>query len=79
MIMPRKTTPSAEKMVRDIRRAAGKYCSSEEKIRIAPEGLHGEDSIAKLRRREGIDADGSYRCSKEFLKAGKKRLAGDTV
>ena len=79
MMMPRTTTPSAEKMVRDIRRATSKDCSSEEKIRIVPRGLHGEDSIAELRRRKGIDASGSYRCSKEFLKAGKKRLAGDAV
>ena len=79
MIMLRTTTPSAEKTVRDISRATRKYCSSKEKIRIVPGGLHGENSIAELCRREGIDADGSYRCSKEFLKAGKKRLAGDTV
>lgn len=43
------------------------------------EGLRGEDSIAELCRREGINSNVYYRWSKEFLEAGKKRLAGDTV
>src|SRR5205809_451177 len=41
-------------------------------------GLRGEDSIAELCRREGIVQNLYYRWSKEFLEAGKKRLAGDT-
>ena len=44
---------SVEKTVRDIRRATRKRYSAEEKIRIVLEGLRGEDSIAKLCRREG--------------------------
>jgi transposase len=43
------------------------------------EGLRGEDSIAELCRREGIAQNLYYRWSKEFLEAGKKRLAGDTA
>jgi hypothetical protein len=43
------------------------------------EGLRGEDSIAELCRKEGINQNLYYRWSKEFLEAGKKRLAGDTV
>ncbi len=69
----------AEKVVKDIRRATRKRHSSEEKIRIVLEGLRGEDSIAELCRREGINQNLYYRWSKEFLEAGKKRLAGDTV
>jgi|TARA_B100002003_G_C13836291_1_gene410730 transposase len=69
---------SAEKTVRDIRRATRKYYSAEEKIRIVLEGLRGEDSIAELCRREGLNSNVYYRWSKEFLEAGKKRLAGDT-
>jgi transposase len=42
-------------------------------------GLRGEDSIAELCRREGIVQNLYYRWSKEFLEAGKKRLAGDTA
>jgi transposase len=70
---------SAEQAVRDIRRATRKQYSAEEKIRIVLEGLRGEDSIAELCRREGINQNLYYRWSKEFLEAGKKRLAGDTA
>ena len=71
--------PSAEKVVRDIRRRTRKQHSSEEKIRIVLEGLRGEDSIAELCRREGIASSLYYSWSKEFLEAGKRRLAGDTA
>ena len=70
---------SAEKTVRDIRRATRRHYSAEEKIRIVLEGLRGEDSIAELCRKEGITQNLYYRWSKEFLEAGKKRLAGDTA
>ncbi|MEM7070032.1 MAG: IS3 family transposase [Pseudomonadota bacterium] len=71
--------PSAEKTVRDIRRATRRRYSAEEKIRIVLEGLRGEESIAELCRREGINSNVYYRWSKEFLEAGKKRLSGDTA
>ena len=70
---------SAEQVVRDIRRATRRHFSAEDKIRIVLEGLRGEDSIAELCRREGIVQNLYYRWSKEFLEAGKKRLAGDTA
>ena len=70
---------SAEKTVRDIRRATRRHHSAEEKIRIVLEGLRGEVSIAELCRKEGINQNLYYRWSKEFLEAGKKRLAGDTA
>jgi transposase len=64
-MMPRKPTkPSAEKMVRDIRRATRRRYSAEEKIRIVLEGLRGEDSIAELCRREGLNSNVYYRWSK---------------
>ncbi|ANT62967.1 transposase (plasmid) [Salipiger sp. CCB-MM3] len=71
--------PSAEKVVKDIRRRTRKQHSAEEKIRIVLEGLRGEESIAELCRREGIATSLYYSWSKEFLEAGKKRLAGDTA
>ena len=78
-MMPRKLNkPSAEKVVRDIRRATRRRYSAEEKIRIVLEGLRGDDSIAELCRREGLNANIYYRWSKEFMEAGKKRLSGDT-
>ena len=66
-------------IVKDIRRATRKHHSAEEKIRIVLEGLRGEYSIAELCRREGIAESLYYSWSKEFLEAGKKRLAGDTA
>ena len=69
----------AEKAVRDIRRRTRKQYLAEEKIRIVLAGLRGEDSIAALCRREGIAESLYYSWSKEFLEAGKKRLAGDTA
>ena len=66
-----------EKVVKDIRRATRKQYSAEEKIRIGLDGLKGEDSIAELCRREGIAQSLYYSWSREFLEAGKKRLAGD--
>ena len=70
---------SAEKTVRDIRRATRRKFSAEEKIRIVLEGLRGEETIAELCRKEGIAQNLYYRWSKEFLEAGKKRLTGDVA
>lgn len=70
---------SSEKTVKDIRRATRKQYSAEEKIRIVLDGLRGEESIAELCRHEGIAQSLYYSWSKEFLEAGKKRLAGDTA
>jgi transposase len=72
------TKLEADKLVRGIKRATRRKFSAEEKIRIVLAGLRGEDSIAELCRREGLHQNLYYRWSKEFLEAGKKRLAGDT-
>ena len=71
--------PPAEQVVRDIRRRTRKQHSAEDKIRVVLEGLRGEESIAALCRREGIAESLYYAWSKEFLEAGKRRLAGDTA
>ena len=76
---PVTTKAEADRAVKDIRRATRKIHSAEEKIRIVLAGLRGEDSIAELCRREGIAQSLYYSWSKEFLEAGKKRLAGDTA
>jgi len=70
---------SSEQVVKDIRRATRRQYSAEEKIRIVLDGLRGEHSIAELCRREGIAESLYYAWSKEFLEAGKRRLAGDTA
>ena len=69
---------TVEKTVHNIRRKTRKKYSAEDKIRIVLEGLRGEDTIAELCRREGIHNNMYYRWSKEFLEAGKQRLAGNT-
>ncbi len=69
----------SEKVLKDIRRATRRYFSAEDKIRIVLDGLRGDDSIAELCRREGIAQSLYYVWSKEFLEAGKRRLAGDTA
>ena len=70
----------AEQVLKDIRRQTRRQYSVEEKIRIVLEGLRGEEeNISELCRREGIAASMYYGWSKEFLEAGKRRLAGDTA
>lgn len=73
-----KEKKSAEDTIKTIRRKTRRQHSAEEKIRIVLEGLRGEDSVAELCRREGIAQSLYYKWSKEFLEAGKSRLAGDT-
>ena len=70
---------SSEQVIREIKRKTRKHYSAEEKIRIVLDGLRGEDSMAELCRREGIAQSLYYKGSKDFMEAGKKRLAGDIV
>jgi transposase len=72
------TEGSAETTIRDIKRKTRRKHSAEEKIRIVVEGLRGEMTIAELCRREGIAESLYYSWSKEFMEAGKARLAGNT-
>lgn len=74
-----KSKSKSEKVVKQIRRKTRKKYSSEEKIRIILDGLRGEESVAEICRREGINPNMYYRWSKDFLEAGKRRLQGDTI
>ena len=65
-------------IVRDIKRKTRKKYTAEEKILIIMEGFRGEESIAVICRREGINPNLYYRWSKDFMEAGKKRMMGDT-
>jgi hypothetical protein len=67
-----KTVPAGQ-VVKDIRRAARKVPSSEEKIRIVLSGLRGEDRVAELCRKEGI-AQSLYELPLE-----NRTLAGATI
>lgn len=72
-----KKKAKTEGTVRNIRRRTRKQYSAEEKIRIVIEGLRGEMTVAELCRKEGIAQSIYYKWSKEFLEAGKSRLAGN--
>jgi transposase len=69
---------SSEATVRNIRRKTHKKYSAEEKIRIVLDDLRGEAMIAELCHQEGINQNLYYKWRKEFLEAGKQRLAGNT-
>ena len=75
-MLPQQTS---ESVVREIRRKTRKKYSSEEKIRIVLEGLKGENTVAEICRREGINPNVYYKWSRDFLEAGRRRLAGDTT
>lgn len=68
----------ATNLIKEIKRKTHRTYSAEEKIRIVLEGLRGEDSIANISRKYGINDSVYYKWSKDFLEAGKKRLSGDT-
>jgi transposase len=69
---------TAESLMKDIKRKTHRSYNAEEKIRIVIEGLRGEDTIAAICRKYGINDSLYYKWSKDFLEAGKKRLSGDT-
>ncbi len=68
---------SGERHVRSICRATRRKYSTEDRIGIVLSGLRGEHSITELCCRENIAQSLYSSWSKEFLEAGKKRLAGD--
>lgn len=69
---------SAQSTIKDIKLQTRKIYNAEEKIRIVIEGMRGEETIAALCRKYGINDGLYYKWSKDFLEAGKKRLSGDT-
>ena len=73
------TKPSATEVVKEIKRRTRRVFTAEEKIKIVLEGLRGEDSIAAICRKHGINANLYFKWSKEFIEAGKRRLSGDTL
>ena len=77
MKTPKKKT--AENFIKDIRRNTRRIFSSEQKIQIVMEALRAEMSVAELCRKYSINESQFYKWNKEFLEAGKKRLAGDVI
>ena len=70
---------STESFIKDVRRRTRRILSSEQKTLIVMEAIRGESSVAEICRKHGIQQAMFYKWNKEFLEAGKKRLAGDTV
>jgi transposase len=68
---------STENFIKDIRRKTRKLYFSEQKILIVMEALRGGSSVAEICRKHGIAESMFYKWNKEFMEAGKKRLAGD--
>jgi transposase len=70
---------SATQIVKEIKRRTPRKFTAEEKIKIVLEGMRGEDTIAAICRKYGIHQNNYFKWSKEFIKAGKRRLSGDTL
>ena len=72
-------TEEARSFVRRVRTATRRKYTAEEKIRIVLEGFRREVTVNDLCRREGIKPHSYYSWTKEFMEAGKERLARDMV
>jgi len=70
---------SSENFVKDVRNKTRRIFTSEQKILIVMEAIRGESPVAEICRKYGIHQTLFYRWNKQFLEAGKKRLAGDTT
>lgn len=70
---------TTENFIKEIRRKTKRIFSSEQKIQIVMEALRAEMSVSELCRKYAIHESSFYKWNKEFLEAGKKRLAGDTT
>ena len=72
-------TEEAKSFVRRVKAATRHKHTSEETIRIVLEGFRREVTVNELCRREGIKPHSYYAWTKEFMEAGKERLARDTL
>ena len=65
--------------MQQVRVAARRKYTPEEKVRIVLEGFRREVAINELCRREGIKPGAYYAWTKDFMEAGKERLTRDAV
>jgi transposase len=65
--------------MQQVRVAARRKYTPEEKVRIVLEGFRREVAVNELCRREGIKPGAYYAWTKDFMEAGKERLTRDTV
>jgi len=72
-------TQQTKSFVQQVRVAARRKYTPEEKVRIVLEGFRREMTVNELCRREGIKPGAYYAWTKDFIEAGKERLTRDTV
>ncbi|OGO33058.1 MAG: hypothetical protein A2Z29_01915 [Chloroflexi bacterium RBG_16_56_11] len=72
-------TQQTRSFIQQVRVAARRKYTPEEKVRIVLEGFRREVTVNELCRREGIKPGAYYAWTKDFLEAGKERLTRDTV
>jgi transposase len=72
-------TQQTRSFVQQVRVAARRKYTPEEKVRIVLEGFRREVTVNELCRREGIKPGAYYAWTKDFMEAGKERLTRDTI
>ena len=72
-------TQQTRGFMQQVRVAARRKYTPEEKVRIVLEGFRREVTVNELCRREGIKPGAYYAWTKDFLEAGKERLTRDTI
>jgi len=72
-------TEETRSFIKQVRRITRRKHTPEEKVRIVLEGFRREVPVRDLCRREGIRPNVYYAWLKDFMEAGKERLARDTV
>ena len=72
-------TEETRPFVQTVKAATRRKYTPEEKIRIVLEGFRREVTVSDLCRRGGIKPHSYYAWAKEFMEAGKERLARDTL
>jgi transposase len=72
-------TQQTKGFMQQVRVAARRKYTPEEKVRIVLEGFRREVTVNELCRREGIKPGAYYAWTKDFLEAGKERLTRDTI
>ena len=65
--------------MQQVRVAARRRYTPEEKVRIVLEGFRREVAVRDLCRREGIRPGAFYAWTKDFMEAGKERLTRDAI
>ena len=72
-------TEAARSFICTVKAATRRKYTPEEKVRIVLEGFRREVTVNELCKRKGIKPHSYYAWTKEFMEAGKERLARDTL